>query len=161
MLYNLGRLALIVVLVYLFRLVAIYIGRAPARGKGIPPEAMRYFNELERIVYPIRKDKNVIECMMAANQELRSQYSSFEAGTHREYPNALFGPDSFNNNREEVWAIWVLLNYSNRSVLIDNMKDRLLKRMKELSENEIARPRILFEDCRPYQEYIAKCYKRE
>lgn len=161
MLYGLGGLALVAVFWYLFRLVMIYIGSAPARGKGIPLEAMRYFNELERIIYPYKKDKDVIECLMAANRELRSQFNSFQGGTIQEYPNVLFGPDSLNKGREEVWAIWVLLNFSNHSATIANMQDKLLKRMKELSADEAARPPVLFKDCHPYQEYILKCHRED
>jgi hypothetical protein len=153
MLYGLGGLALIAVFWYLFRQISVYIGSAPARGKGIPPDAMRYFNELERLLDPYKSDKDVIECLMAANKELQSQYASYANGTTREYPNALFGPDSYGKNREEVWAIWVLLNYQRCSV-INNMRDRLLERMAELAKDKEARPPVLFEDCREWNHYL-------
>jgi|GEM_PF-2483019 len=161
MLYGLGGLALIAVFWYLVRAISIYIGQAPARGKGIHPDAMRYFNALEGMLSPYGKDADVIECLIAANKELQSQFNSYQGGNRRDYPVALFGPDSFEKNREEVWAIWVLLNYSNRSTTINNMQDRLLKRMKELAEDEAARPPVLFEDCRLYQEYVLKCQREE
>lgn len=161
MLYGIGGLALIAVFWYLFYTISVYIGRSPARGKGIHPDAMRYFNELERMVAPHNTDKDVIECLIAANKELQSQFNAYQGGSKRDYPVALFGSDSLNKGREEVWAIWVLLNYSNRSATIKNMQDRLLKRMRELAEDEVAHPPILFEDCRPYQDYIRQCKTEE
>lgn len=157
MLYSLGGLTLIAAFWYLFHVITVYIGSAPARGKGIHPNAMRYFEELKQITYPYSKDKDVIECLMAANRELCSQFNSFQGGTNREYPQVLFGPESFDKNREEVWAIWVLLNFSNKSSTIKGMQDKLLKRMKELSEDKVARPPVLFENCRPYQDYVRQC----
>lgn len=144
---------MIAVFWYLLRQISVYISSAPARGKGVPSDAMRYFNALERLLDPYKSDKDVIECLMVANKELRSQYTSYANGTTREYPNALFGPDSHDKNREEVWAIWVLLNYQ-RCPIITNMRDRLLQRMAELAKDQEARPPILFEDCREWSHYL-------
>jgi hypothetical protein len=157
----LGGIALALVFWFSFYHITAYIGRAPARGKGIHPDAMRYFDELEHLLAPYIKDKDVIECLIAANRELQSQFRSYQSGTKREYPNALFGPESHGKGREEVWAIWVLLNYSNRSTIINNMQERLLKRMKDLANDTEARPPVLFEDCSPYHSYILECRREE
>lgn len=160
MLYGLGGLALIAVFWYLFYVITVYLSSAPARGKGVHTNAMRYFNALERILDPYKKDKDVIEFLMVANKELQSQYNAYAAGTKREYPNALFGPDSYGKNREEVWALGALLNYQ-RCAIINNMHDRLLKRMAELAKDNEARPPILFEECREWNHYLVALQSEE